>query len=36
MAAMPRPALPHLHRERTRHGATVWYVRKGQGPRIRI
>ena len=36
MPAMPRPPLPHLHRERTRHGATVWYVRKGQGPRIRI
>jgi len=34
--AMPRPALPHLHRERTRHGAPVWYVRVGKGPRIRI
>ena len=36
MQPMPRPPLPHLHRERTRHGETVWYVRKGQGPRIRI
>ncbi|MCK0197565.1 tyrosine-type recombinase/integrase [Ancylobacter sp. 6x-1] len=33
---MPRPRPPHLHRETTRHGTTVWYVRKGQGPRIRI
>lgn len=33
---MPRPRPPHLHREITRHGVVVWYVRKGQGPRIRI
>jgi integrase len=33
---MPRPRPPHLHRERTRHGALVWYVRVGKGPRIRI
>jgi hypothetical protein len=33
---MPRPRPPHLHREETRHGAVVWYVRKGHGPRIRI
>ncbi|QJP12963.1 tyrosine-type recombinase/integrase [Starkeya sp. ORNL1] len=33
---MPRPRPPHLHREITRHGNTVWYVRKGQGRRIRI
>lgn len=33
---MPRPRPPYLHRETNRHGATVWYVRKGQGPRIRI
>jgi len=32
---MPRP-LPHLHRENTRHGKTVWYVRVGKGPRIRL
>jgi integrase len=33
---MPRPRPPHLHRETTRHGTTVWYVRVGKGPRIRI
>jgi integrase len=33
---MPRPRPPHLHREITRHGKTVWYVRVGKGPRIRI
>lgn len=33
---MPRPRPPHLHREATRHGAMVWYVRVGQGPRTRI
>lgn len=36
MEAMPRPRPPFLHREITRHGKAVWYVRKGQGPRIRI
>lgn len=33
---MSRPRPPHLHHEQTRHGAFVWYVRKGHGPRIRI
>jgi integrase len=33
---MPRPRPPHLHRETNRHGKTVWYVRVGKGPRIRI
>lgn len=33
---MPRPRPPHLHRERSRHGKLVWYVRIGHGPRIRI
>jgi integrase len=33
---MPRPRPPHLHRERSRHGVTTWYVRRGHGPRIRI
>jgi integrase len=33
---MPRPRPPHLHQERTRHGKTVWYVRIGHGPRIRL
>lgn len=34
--AMPRPRPPHLHREVTRHGRVVWYVRVGKQPRIRI
>jgi integrase len=33
---MPHPRPPHLHRETNRHGTTVWYVRIGKGPRIRI
>jgi len=33
---MPRPRPPHLHREITRHGRAVWYVRVGRGPRVRI
>jgi integrase len=33
---MPRPRPPHLHREITRHGRAVWYVRVGKAPRIRI
>lgn len=33
---MPRPRPPHLHRETTRHGSAVWYVRVGKGPRIRL
>jgi integrase len=36
MVAMPRPRPPHLHRQVTRHGKTVWYVRIGKGPRTRI
>lgn len=35
IAAMPRPRPPHLHLERKR-GRTVWYVRKGHGPRYRM
>ncbi len=35
IAAMPRPRPPHLHRERKR-GRTVFYVRKGHGPRFRM
>ncbi len=35
--AMPRPRLPYLQRETTRHGLTVWYVRTSRkAPRIRI
>lgn len=33
---MPKPRPPHLHREKTRHGKYVWFVRKGHGPRIRL
>lgn len=36
MLAMPRPRPPNLHRETTRHGKVVWYVRDGKGPRIRL
>ena len=35
-AAMPRPRPPHLVRETTRHKRVVWYVRVGQGNRIRM
>lgn len=33
---MARPRPPTLHRQTTRHGQTVWYVRIGHGPRTRI
>lgn len=36
MDAMTKPRPPYLNREKTRHGKVVWYVRKGEGPRIRI
>jgi len=36
MDAMPRPRPPHLQRETTRHGKSVWYVRVGKSSRIRI
>src|SRR5687767_14367640 len=36
MDGMPRPRPPYLHRERTRHGTFVWYVRRDHGPRIRL
>lgn len=36
MDAMPRPRPPHLQRQITRHGKSVWYVRVGRGARIRI
>ena len=36
MDAMPRPRPPHLHRQITRHGKTVWYVRIGKGQRVRL
>jgi integrase len=33
---MPPKLPPFLHREITRHGKPVWYVRRGKGPRVRI
>ena len=33
---MPRPRPPHLQRQVTQHGKTVWYVRIGKGPRVRL
>ncbi|WP_246747438.1 tyrosine-type recombinase/integrase [Nitratireductor aquibiodomus] len=36
MARMPRPRKPFTQREVTRHGVTVWYFRRGKGPRIRL
>jgi len=36
MIDVPRPRPPYLHRETTRHGKTVWYVRVDKGPRFRI
>ena len=36
MSCVPRPRPPHLHRETTRHGKSVWYVRIEKGPRVRI
>jgi Phage integrase family len=34
MMSKPRP--PHLQRDVSRHGKTVWYVRFGKGPKTRI
>lgn len=36
MSDVPHRRPPHLHREPTRHGKHVWYVRIGKGPRTRI
>ena len=36
MKVMPRPRPPHLHREITRHGKAVWYVRIGKERRVRL
>lgn len=36
MSEMPRPRKPFVQREKTRHGKTVWYFRRGDGPRIRL
>lgn len=36
MGPVPRLRPPHVHREESRHGRTMWYVRHGKGPRIRL
>ncbi len=36
MTDMPRQPYPYLHKTTTRHGKTVWYVRKGQTGRVRL
>lgn len=36
MPRMTKPRPPHLQLQRSRLGASVWYVRIGKGPRIRI
>lgn len=36
MQDMPRPRKPYVQRETTRHGVTVWYFRRGDGPRLRL
>ncbi|WEK04533.1 MAG: tyrosine-type recombinase/integrase [Candidatus Devosia phytovorans] len=36
MRTMPRPRKPYVQREKTRHKKTVWYFRKGDGPRVRL
>lgn len=33
---MPKKRPPHLYQERTRHGALIWYVRRGKGARTRL
>lgn len=33
---MPRPHLPYLTHERTRHGALIWYVRRPGQKKVRI
>jgi hypothetical protein len=33
---MPKPRLPFLHREKTRHNKLIWVVRVGHGPRTRL
>jgi integrase len=36
MLDVPRPRDKYLQKETTRHGVTVWYVRVGKSPRIRL
>lgn len=36
MPAMPRNRKPYVQKETTRHEKTVWYFRRGDGPRVRL
>lgn len=36
MPSMPRPRKPYVQKETSRHGKTVWYFRRGDGPRTRL
>ncbi len=36
MPRMPKTRLPHLTREKSRHGRVKWFYRIGKGPRIRL
>lgn len=36
IGAMPKPRLPNLRHETTRHGKRVWYLRIDDGPRVRL
>lgn len=36
MYDMPKPRLPYVLYERTRHGRMVWYFRRGKGKRTRL
>lgn len=36
MLSMPKPRLPNLRREKSRHGLVKWFYREGNGPRIRL
>jgi site-specific recombinase XerD len=35
-AGMPKPRLPYVQRETSRHGKVIFYFRRGDGPRIRL
>ncbi len=36
MSGMPKPRLPYLSHEKSRHGRLKWYFRRGKGQRIRL
>lgn len=35
-AGMPKPRLPYVQRETSRHGKKIWYFRRGDGQRTRL